>query len=159
MKKNIFSLMLLLATTLCFTSCDDDDDDDIATVNIEGTYLGKLESMVCVMGAEVPVSQDDVVTIITKEADSYTVTIKDYTYNGDNYGDIVVTNVLMDDNDSFSGNGECTLTKNDRDYTATIEELEGDKEGNEIDINFNMNLPVSPMMTIVFDITYTGKEN
>lgn len=158
MKKIAFSLSIALASIFAFTACDDDDDDE-KSVEIAGTYIGTLNSMVSVMGQEIPVSQENVETTITKTGNTYTVTIKDFSYMNTNYGNIVVTDVTMEDGDSFIGEGNCTLTKDDTNYTATIEDLEGEKTGKNVVIEFDMHLPVSPKMTITFDIAYSGSEN
>lgn len=155
MMKKLFGLLLIATSLTGFTACDDDDDK---MVEIAGTYLGEMNTKVTVMGAEVPVKQSDVEATLTKEGDTYTVTIKSFTYNDYNYGNIVVSDVTLEDEDSFIGQGECALTKNDVSYTAAIEDLEGEKSGKNVTIEFDMKLPVSPKMTILFDVTYTGSE-
>lgn len=157
MKKKVFGLMLLLVSAVGFTACSDDEDDK--QVNIEGRYLGKMVCYVTVMGRDIMTEQENVYAKISKNGDVYSITIEDFTYSDVNYGDIVVSEVLKTDEDSFVGNGECTLTKDGVDYTATIEELEGEKMGKNIEVEIDMKLPVSPKMTIIFDITYTGTEH
>lgn len=161
--------MIIALLAMAFTtSCSKDDDEPEPNVSIEkiaGEYLGTQNTTVTVMGAQVPVKATDVkASVVANEDGTLTVSLLDFTYNNDNYGNIVVSPVAIDkattSEAEFSGKGTCTLTKAGKDYTAEIVALKGKYvlSGEDLNVDMDMNLPVSPRMTIAFKINYQGKK-
>ncbi len=155
------------ALTMTTTACDDDDEEEEArTITISDfatQYLGTQYTVVSVMGAEIPVETDSVVAIVEELCgDMISLTLKDFTAQGTNYGDIVADSVVVTSLTAaeavFAGSGECVMTKGSREFTATISGLEGSYTAatNVLEVQFDMTLPVSDAMTIGFAITYTS---
>lgn len=160
MKKFLFAA---LAAAFVFAACDDDDDKvtgTLATIDdIVGQYSGPMTVTVTVMGSDITLDPVTTLCNIEKDGAGMVVTIPDFSYKGDNYGDIVVNAAIVGLDDSgateFKGLSVCPLTKQGKEYQATVQ-IEGDYyNADKVELDLDMTLPVSQAMTIVFDIDAT----
>lgn len=165
MKKISKLLIVALCATMFCTACDEDEPaGNLNLASAAGMFVGSQNTDVTVMGMNVPVESNDVKAVVEVRSDSIcTVTIEDFSYNNDNYGDIVVEGAkiksVTDSQVVFAGSGKCKLKKNETEYTADIASLTGtyvDADGS-LKLEAEVNLPVSPKMTIKFLIEYNGK--
>ncbi|MBP5364959.1 MAG: calycin-like domain-containing protein [Bacteroidales bacterium] len=167
MKKLFFafsSMMLALISASLLVACSDDDDDESQTSldDIVGLYSGDMDCDVTVMGRVINIDYNEVKAEVSKNADGQTlcIKIKDFAYAGDNYGDIVIDNVVVDKyNDdgsvTLAGTNVCPLTKNEKAYDATVAMLGSfTRLQNSLQLDIDMSLPVSEKMTILFKIDY-----
>lgn len=162
MKRRFFNCVLASLFAFVLISCDKDEDDssNVTIDTIVGNYDGNMDCDVNVMGRIFNIEYENIKASIDKNVDlkSCKIVIYDFTYNGDNYGNIVISNVIINANNnnfSFVGEGTTILTKNGDNYDATVS-LNGeyDYSQNNISLNISMNLPVNPKMTIAFEIKY-----
>lgn len=168
MKYRFLILALMIGLSFGMIACDDDDDSNVKFATIDdvvGTYLGDMECEVLVMGRTVYVDYKDVVAdMIANNGDStVTMTIYDFSYQGVNYGNIIVKKVAIESLSAteitLSGAGITALTKDNVSYDSSVSVIgDFDKSKNEIELDVDMSLPVNPKMTIVFGIKFDGKK-
>ncbi len=105
--------LLFLGLSLALTSCKDDNNNNDngsdnnnnnnpAVTGITGTYSGTLNK------ASVQDITNDALVLLEKKGETYTITLKNFSFEGKLIGDIPIDNVVAVEDEST---GDYTLTK------------------------------------------------
>lgn len=177
-KTNIFYFIVLLAFSSIFmTAChnDDSNDKDLITCPtdnqsaaklIAGNYDGEMGTTLSSANFNNMTFPDTInqKIVITHDTLNYiSIVYKDWSNGGVNYGDLKVSPVevsVSEENNTILVEGNCKqiLHKGGRGFEADIA-VAGTftPEEKHCNLLFKVNMPVSPMMTLDFKLTYNGK--
>lgn len=174
-KANIlYVVMLLMSLSISFTACSEDDDiqepvicptdGNEAAKWISGSYDGVMSTVLTSANFNnltFPDTANQKITIAHDSINHVTVTYKDWSNGGTNYGNLVVSPVTttVSENGTILVNGACkqTLYKGGRGFEADVT-IKGTiaAEDKQCNLLFTVDMPVSPMMTLHFTLTYNG---
>lgn len=176
MNRNIFFSMMMLLACCVFVACSDDDntppyyiepgDSQEAAEWVAGNYDGTMGTVLTSANfnnMEFPDTANQKVEIVYDSLDYVTVRYKDWTNGGMNYGDLVVSPVKVsfaEDEATLVLNGRCVqkLYKGNRGFDADVT-VSGTVDERQCLLVFTVNMPVSPVMTLDFTLTYDGQRD
>lgn len=174
MNRQIFFYMLMLLAGSVFVACSDDDNDSAHYIEpgdsqaaaewVAGNYDGTMGTVLTSANfnnMEFPDTANQKVEIVYDSLDYVTVRYKDWTNGGMNYGDLIVSPVKVsfaEDEATLVLSGSCVqkLYKEGRGFDAEVT-VAGTVDERQCLLVFTVNMPVSPVMTLDFTLTYDGK--
>lgn len=162
-------LLTAFATLFAFTACSEDNGDNEPIIDpvydwattATGTYNGTMNTLINIMGSDKDFgdTENQEIIISRDSINHVTVTYKNWTGMGTNYGDLIFSPVRLSSTSegiiTLSGTCRQTLYKDERSFEAMLA-INGNISGTAKNIQLNIEVEM-PKPAPSFKLTYRGK--